>query len=317
MTENIFTSFIANTPPMTRILGTLTVITSLLIYLEIVSSYQLMLNFKSNELYRYITSLFYFGQPNFDTILHLIFMFRYSKMLEESYIYTSDYFFFLISVIFMIYICAFLFNIIILGPILSSVITYVWTRKNPYAQLQLFGFVVFPAFYLPFVIPFFSYITERRILKGEIIGIGIGHVYYFFKFVFPTFGIDIFKTPYFLKRLFNEVEQSNNVINEVEEQQPEVNVSDDALTNSNEIIEELEEESPFEEEIEEILKNNINKEINNKEIINKEIINKETINKEINDKYYESNEVINENINDNSSEENNSENEEIKRRNQK
>lgn len=220
MSENAITTLINTTPPVTRILTILIFITSLSIYLEIFSSYQLMLNFKPNEFYRLITSLFYFGPPNFDTILHIIFMYRYSKMLEESYVHTSDYFYFLFCVVLMIYLCAFLFNIVVLGPILSSVITYVWTRKNPYAQLQLFGFIVFPAFYLPFVIPLFSYISERRVLKGEIVGIFIGHVYYFFKFVFPTFGVDIFKTPVFFKKIFKEisdeplVEEINSVDND-------------------------------------------------------------------------------------------------------
>ncbi|RVD92951.1 endoplasmic reticulum membrane protein [Tubulinosema ratisbonensis] len=247
MQENPFLSLITNTPFVTKILVSLILLTSLSLYLEIVSSYQLMLTFNINQCYRLITSLLYFGQLNFDTILHIIFMFRYSKMLEESYVYTSDYLYFLICVIFMIYLCAFVFNIVILGPILSSVITYVWTRKNPYAQLQLFGFIIFPAFYLPFVIPLFSYLSERRILKGEIVGIFIGHVYYFFKFVFPTFGVDIFKTPVFLKKMFGEYvnEEKRDIVNEESLIEEEKNSENELLDDKNDIN--IEEETRNEE----------------------------------------------------------------------
>ncbi|KAL0263962.1 UNVERIFIED_CONTAM: hypothetical protein PYX00_010876 [Menopon gallinae] len=129
---------------------------------------------------------------------------RLYEMLEESFMNTCDYVYFLVVVKVLVLAVALLWNITVLGPVFSSVITYVWTRKNPNIQIQLLGCFIFPAFYLPFVLPLFSLVNERKILKNEVLGIFVGHVYYFFKFVFPRFGCDPLRTPVFFQKLFGE-----------------------------------------------------------------------------------------------------------------
>lgn len=207
MAENLIVEIVKLTPPITRILAAGILATCFLVYMEIVSPYKLIVTracIRRMELHRILTSFLYFGAPNLDTILHVIFLIRYSKMLEESFINTSDYVYFLVVVQALIFAIALAWDIMILGPVLSSVIIYVWTRKNPNVQIQLFGCFVFPAFYLPFILPLFSLVSERKILKNEILGIFVGHFYYFFKFVFPMFGYNPLCTPAFFQKLFGE-----------------------------------------------------------------------------------------------------------------
>ncbi|TBU06202.1 Der1-like protein [Hamiltosporidium tvaerminnensis] len=125
-------------------------------------------------------------------------------MLEDSFIQTSDYFYLLLTVKILLLVSALLFKIHTLGPALSATITYIWTRRNPTTQVQLLGCVIFPAFYLPFIVPIFTFLTDRKINMEDLLGIFVGHFYYFFKFVFPKFGFNVLKTPFFIQKIFNE-----------------------------------------------------------------------------------------------------------------
>lgn len=207
MPENLVVEIVKSIPPVTRFLAAVILSICFLVYTEIVSPYKLIFcraYLLRLELHRAITSFFYFGPPNIDTIIHIIFLIRHSKMLEESFINMCDYVYFLFIVGFLVFITSTIFNFMILGPVVSSVITYVWTRQNPNVQIQIFRFSAFSAFYLPFVLPLFSLISEGKIMKNEIMGIIIGHFYYFFKFIFPKFGYDFLKTPVIFQKILGE-----------------------------------------------------------------------------------------------------------------
>lgn len=207
MAENLVVEVVRSIPPITRLIAGAIFVVCFLVYTEAISPYKLTFSrpyISRLELHRVFTSFLYFGPPNLDTILHIIFLIRYSKMLEESFMNTCDYVYFLLIIKILVLVMALLWKITVLGPVFSSVITYVWTRKNPNIPIQLLGCFIFPAFYLPFVLPLFSLVNERKILKNEVLGIFVGHVYYFFKFVFPRFGCDPLRTPVFFQKLFGE-----------------------------------------------------------------------------------------------------------------
>ncbi|EQB60373.1 der1-like domain member 2 [Vairimorpha apis BRL 01] len=104
----------------------------------------------------------------------------------------------------MLFGIANILNLSNLASAFSATITYIWTRKNPHALVQMFGFITFPAFYLPFIVPGFMLITEKRILVEDLLGILVGHVYFFLKEVYPKYGVDVLKTPCLIKKLCNE-----------------------------------------------------------------------------------------------------------------
>lgn len=207
MSNNVALHFIKTTPPITRALVILTMIISAAVYLDIFAPQQISYSryyLKDLELHRLFTSFFYYGRGNFELVMNFIFLYKYSSLLEESYGRTSDY----LYVTLIIFICLAVSSTILYIPFLatplSNTITYIWTRKNPQSIVQMFGFVSFSAFYLPFVYPVVTLIFEGSISKDEIIGILVGHIVFYFTEVYPKFGRRFLATPCLLHRIFNE-----------------------------------------------------------------------------------------------------------------
>lgn len=206
-TDNIVVQFVATTPPITRILVTLTVVTSISTFLNFVKPQQLSYSrfyLWECQFHRIITTFFYYGKTNFELIMNFIFLYKYSSMLEESYAKKSDYFFVLLIVFAMLFATSNVIYIPFLATALSNTITYIWARKNPQGIVQIFGFVSFNAFYLPFIFPMISLVFEGRVSKDEILGIAVGQMVFYFKDVYPRFGRDFLKTPCWCHGLFNE-----------------------------------------------------------------------------------------------------------------
>lgn len=63
--------------------------------------------------------------------------------------------------------------------------TYVWGRRNEDVKMAFLGFIHFNAPYLPWVLLTFSALLGHSITM-DLIGIGVGHTYYFFEYVYPV-----------------------------------------------------------------------------------------------------------------------------------
>jgi len=87
-------------------------------------------------------------------------------------------------------------------------IIYVWARRNPHIIISFLG-VHFRAPYLPYVFFAFSFLLNGEGLLVDALGIAVGHSYYFLEDVFPyrSGGVRILKTPLFLRRLLDDVEE--------------------------------------------------------------------------------------------------------------
>jgi len=83
-------------------------------------------------------------------------------------------------------------------------LVYVWARRNPFVQMNFFGLLPFRAPYLPWVLVAFSVLLGNTVMV-DILGIGIGHLYFFLEDVFPNQpgGKKLLATPYILKLLFD------------------------------------------------------------------------------------------------------------------
>lgn len=207
MSPNIVTQFVVGTPPITRILVFLIVLTTLLVYLNVLQPHQLTYSrfyIPKLQLHRAVTTFLYFGRLNLEIALHIVFLYRYSLMLEESFTRTSDYFYMLLVISALLFVLSNVYYIPLLGPSLSCTITYIWTRKNPQTVVQIMGFVSFYAFYLPFIVPMFTLVFEGKISMEEIVGIIVGHIVYYLQDVYPRFGRTVLTTPCWCHRLFNE-----------------------------------------------------------------------------------------------------------------
>ena len=76
-------------------------------------------------------------------------------------------------------------NVHFLGSALTFMMVYVWGRRNEDVKMSFLGFFTFTAPYLPWVMLGFSVLLGNGITM-DLIGIVVGHTYYFLEFVYPV-----------------------------------------------------------------------------------------------------------------------------------
>ncbi|XP_070572557.1 derlin-2-like [Ptychodera flava] len=198
------------TPPITRAYTTACVLTTLAVQLDIITPFQLYFNpdliFSKYQLWRLVTNFLFFGTIGFNFLFNMIFTYRYCRMLEEGSFRgrTADFFFMFLFGGTIMTLIAFFVNLVFLGQAFTLMLVYIWSRRNPYVRLNFFGLMNFQAPYLPWVLLAFSLLLGNSIIV-DVIGIAVGHVYYFLEDVFPQQpgGFKLLKTPGFLKYIFD------------------------------------------------------------------------------------------------------------------
>uniref|UniRef100_A0A670JZR0 Derlin n=1 Tax=Podarcis muralis TaxID=64176 RepID=A0A670JZR0_PODMU len=90
-------------------------------------------------------------------------------------------------------------SLFFLGQAFTIMLVYVWSRRNPYIRMNFFGLLNFQAPFLPWVLMGFSLLLGNSIII-DLLGIAVGHVYYFLEDVFPNQpgGKKLLLTPGFL-----------------------------------------------------------------------------------------------------------------------
>jgi Derlin-2/3 len=103
---------------------------------------------------------------------------------------------------------------------------YVWGRRNEHVRLTFLNLFPFTAPYLPWVLLTFSVVLGNP-ATIDVIGIVVGHTYYFLEFVFPVvaeargWGLTkLLHTPGLLKYICGEYQHDEHV-NFVPEPEPE------------------------------------------------------------------------------------------------
>ncbi|KAG5519290.1 hypothetical protein PMAC_001915 [Pneumocystis sp. 'macacae'] len=79
-----------------------------------------------------------------------------------------------------------LVSLTFLASPLSFCLIYLWSRRNPSVRLSFLGLFVFNAPYLPWILLWFSFVLHNTIPKGDLLGMFVGHIYYYLKDVVPT-----------------------------------------------------------------------------------------------------------------------------------
>lgn len=81
---------------------------------------------------------------------------------------------------------------------------YIWSKANHKQIVNLFGFIMIRAGYLPYFFFFWSLLL-RGSLFFDVLGLMIGHVFYYLYFVVPklpfTRGKNVLEAPKFVKHL--------------------------------------------------------------------------------------------------------------------
>ncbi|KAG4092828.1 DER1-domain-containing protein [Neocallimastix lanati (nom. inval.)] len=205
-------------PIVTRVYLTLVALTSFACTLDLIKPIQLYFNWNlilhDHEVWRLITSFLYFGNFSIDFIFHMFFISRYSRMLEEGSFRgrTADYFWLLmlgvISFIIVIPIFTARSQFLFLSTPLTFMLVYIWSRRNPQVRMSFLGILNFNAPYLPWVLLGFTIILNNIWPAGDILGLIIGHIYYFLEDVYPKlFNLPVsyhmLGAPKFVKKTFD------------------------------------------------------------------------------------------------------------------
>lgn len=181
-------------PIVTRVWTCSILAVSVLEQCGLVSQMQLVYNYRKvkeqYELWRLITTFVYFGPLSLSLVFDVFFVSRYCRMLESSFYRnrTGEYAWILsLACGALLIVASLMGNLPLLGPYLSSSIIYLWARRNPDFQLSFLGLFVFSAPYLPWVQAFFSVVVQKNTqIKGQLLGIIVGHLLFFFEDIYPT-----------------------------------------------------------------------------------------------------------------------------------
>jgi Derlin-2/3 len=103
---------------------------------------------------------------------------------------------------------------------LVMMVLYIWSRRNPQERLRLYGMFTVGAGYLAYILLGLSMALGGNPVV-DILGIFVGHIYYFLSDLIPLeYNVNILKTPFFITMLFpNESQQNENFefVNQQEE----------------------------------------------------------------------------------------------------
>lgn len=158
------------------------------------------------QFWRLFTTFLYFGPFSLDLLFHIYFLQRYARLLEESLGRSPAHFSWLLFyAMTSLIVLSPLVSMPFLGQPLSSTLVYIWSRRNPDTRLSFLGLLVFTAPYLPWVLMAFSLFMHGSIPRDEIMGVVIGHIWYFFNDVYPPLhnGSRPLDPPVWWRRLFD------------------------------------------------------------------------------------------------------------------
>jgi len=163
------------------------VLTSIAVQCDMVSLYQLFYSWRAAfvkaQYWRVVTTFLYMGPLNLDFIFHIFFMARYSRMLEETHFRnrTKAFVGLLVYAMIILLLMSPLTSLPFLGSPLSFSLVYIYSRLNPDVRMSFLGLFIFRAPYLPWVLLGFSLLLNSQVPVGDLMGIAVGHGYYFYE----------------------------------------------------------------------------------------------------------------------------------------
>ncbi|XP_051509393.1 derlin-2-like [Myxocyprinus asiaticus] len=204
-------------PAVTRAYTTACVLTTAAVQLEFITPFQLYFNpgliLKRYQVWRLITNFLFFGPLGFSFLFNMIFLYRYCRMLEEGSFRgrTADFVYMFLFGGALMTLFGLFANLFFLGQAFTIMLVYVWSRRNPYIHMNFFGLLNFQAPFLPWVLMGFSLLLGNSIVI-DLLGIGVGHIYYFLEDVFPNQpgGRKLLATPGIFRALFDAPQEDPN-----------------------------------------------------------------------------------------------------------
>mmetsp|Transcript_6844 Transcript_6844/g.11342 ORF Transcript_6844/g.11342 Transcript_6844/m.11342 type:complete len:241 (-) Transcript_6844:275-997(-) len=183
-------SWYMDIPVISRIYLTGAFLTTTACAVDIVTPFSLYFNwdliFKEGQVWRLVTSYLFFGAFSIDFLFHMYFLVRYCRLLEEGDFRgrTANFVMMLLFGIGCMTMVASYTGVRFLGSALTFMMLYVWGRRNDDVKMSFLGFFTFHAPYLPYVMLTFSVLMGNSVTI-DLIGIAVGHCYYFLEYVYP------------------------------------------------------------------------------------------------------------------------------------
>ncbi|VDL95093.1 unnamed protein product [Schistocephalus solidus] len=185
MTGNDFSDVYYGIPRLTRYWLTGTIVLSLLGKLGLINLFWLILDwskfFYEFQIWRPVTALFFYPvtpQTGFHFLINLYFLYTYSSRLETGRSSCLSQCFSRIQRT----ACGICLPLLFEPMVLS--VMYVWCQMNREAVVQFWFGTQFKALYFPWALVVFNIIIRGSALM-ELVGIFVGHVYYFFAHQYP------------------------------------------------------------------------------------------------------------------------------------
>lgn len=158
------------------------------------------------HIWRPVTALFVTG-VGFRFLLMLYMLYQYSSRLEKDEFggKPADMGFMLMVVFATTVVVGVIMDLPTLFIIPIMAVIYIWCNRNKEVIVPFYFGIQLQAQYLPWVLCLFQMVVADGGVP-ELIGIFVGHVYYFFKFRYMDFGgPDLLKTPQWLQAYYPSV----------------------------------------------------------------------------------------------------------------
>jgi len=158
------------------------------------------------QIWRLATALFFYPvQAGFRFLANLYFLYNYSIRLETGLFdgKPADYGFLLLFTWACTCIVGLLAEMLLLMDSMVMVVIYIWCQLNQETVVTFWFGTQFKAMYLPWIVTVFEFVMSGSFMP-QLIGIFVGHLYFFLKFKYPIDfgGADLLATPQFLYNYF-------------------------------------------------------------------------------------------------------------------
>eukprot|EP00741_Cyanophora_paradoxa_P004805 tig00000829_g4662.t1 len=173
---------------------------------KIVSPYKLVLDyslvFYKFQIWRLVSCFVWLGPFSLPFVMKLFFLAKYGPELEKNSFNgnSADFFYMMLLGGFTLLGINWFIGQVLLGDAMIFMLIYVWSRRNIHVNMSFYGLFQFKAPYFPWVLVLFSLLMGGDPIL-DLMGIAVGHLYYFFADVVPTQpnGLRLIKTPSFIR----------------------------------------------------------------------------------------------------------------------
>ncbi len=197
-------------PPVTKFYLTVAVVTTICSSFKLISPQSLILYYpfvwNKFQIWRLFTCFIFFGNFGMPFLFQMFILGRYFNIIEtENYPpdqpgKTAEFVTLCLFGAFWMLFIAYFLGIMILGPAMSFMVMYIWSRRDPMSPANFYGFT-FKKWQIPPLMVVMAVLMKADPVL-DIIGIVVGHLWEYVSRILPAWkNIRLVWTPDFMYRL--------------------------------------------------------------------------------------------------------------------